>query len=523
MREDDAALGRREAIADRDRRRAWRVLAMNTVAFTVCFAAWTMNGVLVTFLVDHGVYAWDRAQVGWLIGTPILTGALLRLPVGMLTDRFGGRVVFSLLMLGAALPMYVVSRADSYLQFILLGLGFGLSGASFAVGVAYTSVWFPARLQGTVLGIFGMGNLGTGLTLLGAPLLLTRLTGSGTDLEGWRHLPRVYAAALAAMAVLFWLLTCTRKAGSGQGLSLARRLLPLRETRVWRFGLYYFFVFGGFVALSQWLVPYYVNVYSLSVTSAGLMAALFSLPAGVIRAVGGWASDRWGARAILYLVFGAGTVVLVLLFPPRMEILAPGQGVMAERAGIVTAVTEDAIVVGQDRYVLATGTRGGAAKIRFGIHAPADAEGFLVWPDTSFAQVPLVRVGDAVQKGQLLARGETRVYFQANRWIFTGLVFLLGILLGIGSAAVYKLIPTYYPESVGVVGGLVGVIGALGGFFGPVAFGYLLQATGVWTTAWMFLALVAVACLIWMHLTIRHRGRARAPVLARQIEEAPAR
>ncbi len=504
-----------------DRARAYRVLAMNTLAFTVCFAAWTMNGVLVTFLVERGVYPWNRAQVGWLIGAPVLTGAVLRLPLGVLTDRYGGRTVFTLLMLAAALPMYLVSRADSFPEFVLLGLGFGLSGASFAVGVAYTSVWFPARLQGTVLGVFGMGNLGAGLTLLGAPLLLGILTDGGTNLEGWRNLPRVYAAALAATAVLFWLLTCTRKAAGGQGL--VQRLAPLRYVRVWRFGLYYFFVFGGFVALSQWLVPYYVNVYSLSVTSAGLMAALFSLPAGVIRAVGGWASDRWGARAVLYLAFGAGTVVLVLLFPPRMEILAPGQGVMADRGGVVTSVTEHAIVVGRDRYVLAPGTRGDATKVRFGIHAPADTEGFRVWPDAVFSQVPVVRAGDVVQKGQLLARGETRIYFQANRWIFTGLVYLLGLLMGIGSAAVYKQIPTYYPESVGAVGGLVGVIGALGGFLGPVVFGYLLQATGVWTTAWMFLALTAVTCLVWMHLTIRRMMRARAPVLVRQVEQVPAR
>lgn len=492
---------------------------MSTLAFTVCFAAWMLNGVLVTFLVDRGLYAWDRTQMGWLIGAPVLTGALLRLPMGVLTDARGGRFVFPLLMLAAAVPMYAVGGADSYPGFLLASFGFGLSGASFAVGVAYTSSWFPQERQGTALGIFGMGNLGAGLTAMAAPVVLGALTRGGAEPEGWRALPKLYAALLAGTAVLFWLLAPGK--APQRGPSMGQRLAPLGSVRVWRFGLYYFFVFGGFVALSQWLVPYYVNVYFLPLSTAGLLGALFSLPAGVIRALGGWASDRWGARAVLYLVFGGSIVLLILLFPPRVEILMPGQGVLADRPGAVAAVGEGEIVVGHDRYQLANASAlsSSPARIRFGIHARADEEGFLLWPVTTFSQVPVVRVGDRVEKGQLLARGESHVYFQANRWIFTGLVFLLGILMGIGSAAVYKHIPNYFPGSVGAVGGLVGVIGALGGFVGPIIFGYLLQWTQVWTTCWMLLALVATICLVWMHLVVRRMMRARAPVLIRQIEE----
>lgn len=492
---------------------------MSTVAFTICFAAWVLNGVLVTYLVTEGVYNWGKSQMGWLIGSPVLTGALMRLPVGLLTDRYGGRIVFPLLMAISAIPMYLLSVADSYPQFLLASLGFGLSGASFAVGVAYTSVWFPPERQGTALGIFGMGNMGAGFTVMAAPFLLRLLTDDGADLAGWRLLPKLYALALLATAALFWAMTSTRK--SPQTLSVAQRLAPLRSIRVWRFGLYYFFVFGSFVALSQWLVPYYVNVYSFPLASAGLLAALFSLPAGVIRAAGGWASDKWGARSVLYLVFGASLILLVLLFPPRMEVMAPGSGVIADRGDVVTAVTEREIVLGQDKYVLAhaSGTAEVSARIRFGIRTRADEEGFLFWPVATFSQVPMVSVGDAVEKGQLLARGETHIYFQANRWIVAGLVLLLGILMGIGSAAVYKHIPNYFPGGVGVVGGLVGVIGALGGFVGPIIFGYLLQATGLWTTCWMFLSLVAAACLVWMHAVVRRIMRAQVPVLIRQVEE----
>ena len=118
-----------------DRRKSLQVLTLNTVAFTVCFAAWMANGVLVTFLVDNGLYDWDKVQIGWLIGIPVLTGALTRLPVGILTDKYGGRRVYAILMLLSAIPMYLLSSADSFSGFALASLGFGLTGASFAVGI----------------------------------------------------------------------------------------------------------------------------------------------------------------------------------------------------------------------------------------------------------------------------------------------------------------------------------------------------------------------------------------------------
>lgn len=195
---------------------------------------------------------------------------------------------------------------------------------------------------------------------------------------------------------------------------------------------------------------------------------------------------------------------------------------MAERPGTVMAVSEHEIVVGQGKYLLlhqSRDTEQPQVRIRLGIHN--DERGFLVFPAASFWQEPVVKVGGRVEKGQLLARGVTQIYFQANKWIFTGLVFLVGIMMGIGSAAVFKHIPNYFPASVGVVGGIVGVLGGLGGFFNLIIFGYLLKGTGIWTTCWMFLALVALICLVWMHLVIRHMMRARVPVLIRQIEEVP--
>ncbi len=284
-----------EDLSPQDRRRGWWILAVNTLAFTVCFAVWMMNGVLVTFLVDNGLYKWDPAQMGWLIGIPVVTGSLFRLPFGVATDQWGGRLVYGLLLLLAAVPTYLLSHCESYLQFCLASLGFGFTGTSFAIGVAYTSAWFPKHRQGTALGIFGAGNVGAALTSLGAPHLLNWLTDEGEHMDGWRELPRIYAALLLATGVFFLLTTRTRIVEQSGRRSLAERLRPLRVIRVWRFGLYYFFTFGGFVGLAQWLVPYYVSAYGTTVAAAGALAACTSLPTGVIRAFGGWLSDTWGA------------------------------------------------------------------------------------------------------------------------------------------------------------------------------------------------------------------------------------
>jgi NNP family nitrate/nitrite transporter-like MFS transporter len=499
----------------KERGKAISVLSANTIAFLACFAVWMMYGVLITFLVDQQAYTFTRAQMGWLIGAPVLTGSLLRLPAGMLADRYGGRVVFAAIMLLSAAAAYLTSWADSFWGFFAGGLGFGLAGASFAVGVAYTAAWFPPERQGTALGVFGVGNTGAALTALVSPMLLARLTRGGGDLERWRTLPRLYAALLVVTCLLFLLLTVSRRPLESQRRTLAQRLAPLASARVWRFGLYYFLLFGGFVALAQWLIPYYVNVYSLSVVTAGLLSAAFSLPSGGIRALGGWLSDRFGARAVMYVVLGACVIGFLLLSVPRMEIQSPGEGVLAARAGTVTAVTEDAIDVDGMRYPLQRHQRAGEAAMA--------REGHLIWPTRARWHQPVVQPGDRVAKRALLARGITDLYFQANIIVFTVLVFAIAVFMGTGMAAVYKHIPTYFPNDVGTVGGLVGVIGGLGGFVDPILFGYMLQWTGIWTTNWAFLLLLSLACLVWMHLVVRRMTNQRVPELATQLDEsAPA-
>jgi len=485
----------------KDQNGAGRVLLMNTVAFTFCFAVWTMYGVLITFLVDNRYLVIDKAQVGWLIGIPILTGSVMRLPIGLLTDRYGGKPIFVAVMGFSAVALFVTSQVSSFAGFLVCGLLFGMSGAAFAVGIAYTSLFFVKERQGTALGIFGMGNAGSAITTLAAPSMLKSFTQNGQNLEGWRILPIAYGVALLGMAVIFSLTTKNRRPENAGQRSMSQMLAPLKDVRVWRFGLYYFLVFGAFVALAQWLVPYYLNVYGMTLAMAGLLASVFSLPSGVIRALGGWASDKFGARSTMYWVLSLCAVFFLLLTAPRMDIRSPGEGIMAERAGRIESVSPNEIVVASPdlkRYALTVAPP---------VDPNLEREGTLVWPKFRSWQEPAVTEGAEIKKKEILARGVTHVYFQANVWVFTFLVFLAGILMGIGKAAVYKHIPEYFPNDVGVVGGIVGVIGGLGGFVCPILFGYLLKLTGLWTSCWLFLALLSIGSLVWMHMVILRMTR----------------
>ena len=494
-----------------DRRSSFTALGMSTFAFTMAFAAWMTYGVLITYLVDKGVYDWDKAQMGWLIGIPVLTGSISRLPLGVLTDKYGGRIVLSVLLIASAVPMFLVGYVDSFMGFMLAGLGFGMAGGSFAVGIAFTSVWFERKNQGTALGIFGAGNAGAAITSMFAPVLLRMLTDDGANIEGWRTLPQIYAAVLAITGVLFFLFTRPRKIESHSGYTLKQRLQPLKYIRVWRFGLYYFLVFGGFVALAQWLIPYYVNVYTMSIVSAGMMASIFSFPSGVIRALGGVLSDRMGPRTVMYGILIVTLISLVFLTVPRMEVQSPGEGIMAGRSGTVVSVSDTKIVVDDKTYSL---------KEREGLD-DLDVDGdLLLFPIREFWHEPAVEAGEEVRRSQLLASGVSRIFFQANVWVFTGLVFVVGITLGIGKAAVYKHIPDYFPDDVAVVGGIVGVLGGLGGFVLPIVFGYMLKGTGIWTTTWMLLAVITVVSLVWMQWVIQRMTQKRDPKLYREFDRS---
>ncbi|APH60084.1 MFS transporter [Granulibacter bethesdensis] len=389
---------------------ASRALWMSTFAFTICFAVWTIFAIIGVKIRQE--LHLNETQFGLLLGTPILTGSLSRLLLGIWASRWGGRAVYVAVMLTAAVATLLLSFAHSYETMLLAGLGIGIAGGSFAVGVSYVSPFFSQMKQGTALGIFGAGNVGAAVTKLLAPLVVAGW--------GWRAVPPVWAVALVLTAGAFWFLTSDEPQRALRRGSFRDEFAPLRHVQVWRFSLYYFFAFGGFVALALWLPRYLVGVYGMDLETAGLVAACYSIPGSVFRAYGGILSDRIGARRVLYAMFGvAALATLILSFPAHA-----GTGI------------------------------------------------------TGIGPVTFVIVA-----------------------------FVLGFVMSLGKAAVYKHVPSYYPDSVGAVGGIVGLIGGLGGFIFPIIFGFLKDQTGLWQSCFMLLFVVVLVSMIWMHAAIRAMRR----------------
>jgi NNP family nitrate/nitrite transporter-like MFS transporter len=298
-----------------------RALSMSTIAFTVCFAVWTIFSIIgVTIKTDLGL---TETQFGLLIGMPILTGSLVRILLGIWTDRLGGRLVYTATMLSASVATFLLAFATTYTQMLIAALGVGLAGGSFAVGVAYVSRFYPAERQGTALGIFGVGNVGAAVTKFAAPFFLLAW--------GWQSVALIWAAALAVMAVVFWFTTEDdpvirerRITGAGPKRSFGAEFAPLKDIRVWRFALYYFFAFGAFVALALWLPRYLIGVYGFDIATAGMIGAAYSIPASIFRAYGGVLSDKIGARSVLYWTFAVSAVATAILSLPTTDFAVRG-------------------------------------------------------------------------------------------------------------------------------------------------------------------------------------------------------
>ena len=295
-------------------------LGMSTFAFTVCFAVWTIFSIIgVRVKADLGL---SDTQFGLLVATPILTGSLSRIFLGIWTDQHGGRRVFAILMLASAVAAWLLSSVSTYEWFLIAALGVGLAGGSFAVGIAYISKWYPPEKQGTALGIFGVGNFGAAATSFGAPFLLVAF--------GWQQTAQIYSIVLAIVAVVFFLVTkedpttLERRRKGLKANSTLMELEPLRNVQVWRFALYYFFVFGAFVALALWLPRYLIGVYGLDIKTAGILAAFYSVPASIFRAYGGHLSDKYGARIVMYATFGVSAVCTFMLSYPHTDYIIHG-------------------------------------------------------------------------------------------------------------------------------------------------------------------------------------------------------
>ncbi|MFZ5617645.1 MAG: nitrate/nitrite transporter [Pseudomonadota bacterium] len=297
-----------------------QALWASTFAFTACFAVWTIFSIIgVQIKQDLGL---SETEFGLLVGTPILTGSLIRLILGIWTDQYGGRIVYVAVMLSAALATYLLTFANTYPEFLIAALGVGIAGGSFAVGIAYVSKWFPTEKQGTALGVFGAGNVGAAFTKFVAPFVMVAY--------GWQAVAQYWAGALVVVAVLFWLLTkddpvqVARRKSGAKAKGTLLHLEPLKKLQVWRFSLYYFFVFGAFVALALWLPRYLVGVYGFDIKTAGMVAAFYSIPASLFRIYGGRLSDKIGPRKVMYLTFGASMIFLFMLSYPKTDYVIHG-------------------------------------------------------------------------------------------------------------------------------------------------------------------------------------------------------
>ena len=315
-----------------------RVLWLSTVAFTLLFAVWLMLGVLglkikadpqlmlggaAATMSEPEIKAAVESRFEWLLAVAILSGAMLRLNFGIWTDRFGGRNMMVLLLLGCAIPTACLAYAHSYTQLLVCAALFGLAGNSFSVGIAWNSAWFPDSQKGAALGVFGAGNVGasgTKLLVVLIPGILTLVPVSGFLggwlPGGWRVVPLLYAVLLVLMAAAILVLGPKQDRRPGKGRSMKDMLAPLHNVRVWRLGLYYVVVFGAYVALSAWLPNYYVNTYGVDLRMASLLTAVYIFPASLLRPLGGWLSDLYGPRKVTYFVFIGMTLSLIPLCLP---------------------------------------------------------------------------------------------------------------------------------------------------------------------------------------------------------------
>lgn len=298
-------------------RGANRVLTLSTVAFTLMFAVWLMFGILGKPIQEE--FGLTNVELSWISAVAVLNGSLWRLPAGILADRFGGKKVMVILLLAGAVFSYLVSLAASYEMLLVLAFLVGFVGNSFSSGIAWNSAWFPAQRKGFALGLFGAGNVGASVTKFIGPPVIAATAGTTVIFGlqgGWRLIPSFYAVLLLICAALVWWLAPRQDRMPGKAQPLGAQLRPLKDIRVWRFSLYYVIAFGAYVAYAAILPGHYIDTFGVDLTTAGLLTATFIFPASLLRPLGGWLSDVWGARVAMYATFLTIIVALAVLSVP---------------------------------------------------------------------------------------------------------------------------------------------------------------------------------------------------------------
>lgn len=362
-------------------------LTLATGAFAFCFAVFGTMSAMMPILSKQ--MHLSPVQKSIAVAVPVLLGSLGRIPLGMLTDRFGGRIVFSLVMLFSIVPAFLMGSVPDYRHLLIYGFFIGIALASFSVGVGFVSGWYSAERQGFALGVYGAGNIGQSLAAFGSPFIAAA---AGLRWGFWTF------GVLLAIWLLIFVVLARNAPRKGAVKSFSDVVRPLSDGRSWILSLYYFLTFGGFVAMGVYLPIFLTEMFRLTPQDAGMRTAGFVVLATVMRPVGGTLADKVGGRAILKWVFPFTALMAMFLACPMM-------------------------------VTFTIGALGMAAAI------------------------------------------------------------------GLGNGAVFKLVPEYFPQSVGSVTGLVGAAGGLGGFFPPLLLGFVKQQTGSFLLGFVLLAVFALCCL----------------------------
>ena len=391
-----------------------RQLTLATISFTVCFYAWALLGPLGPDLQEQ--LGLSDTELALTISIPVVLGSLMRIPLGVLTDRYGGRRIFTLLMAYTPLPLIGLALFnDSWGAVLVFAFLLGFAGASFAVGIPFVNHWYPPVRQGFALGIYGMGMGGTVLGALTAPRIVDA---TNIDVPFW-----IAAVVLAIMAAVFWSMARDApEAVQGRTGSMLAALSVFKgkgSARAWALTLFYFMAFGGFVAMFLYLPKLLVDVHGLDKPDAGARAAGFALLAVAARPIGGWLSDRIGARNVLTWSF-VGTIVLAIGLAVSYEHMVP----------------------------------------------------------------------------------------------LTIVCLTMAVFLGLGTGAVFKLVPEWYPDRVGAVTGVVGAAGGLGGFFPPLVMALVKSETGSYWLGFALMAAVAVIALVVLRAEGRSARSGQEPTVA---------
>ncbi len=394
-----------------------RALAFATLAFAANFSVWTIYAVTVLNL--QGQLNLSPTELGVLLASPMFTGAILRVNAGFLVEKYSSKAIFVWQMIIVTPALFILPMVETLQMYVLCGLWIGISGASFTIGISYVSDWFERNQQGTAMGIFGAGNAGAAITFFLTPIII--------KYWGWQAIGPIYGVGLLFIAIVFYVFApnIPKFQQKTHPKSHTELLSILKKLQVWRFGLYYYFVFGSFLALIMWLPYYYHRAYDLSPSQAMGFTLFFVVTSSMVRALGGWFADRYGGRAVNWTVFW---VCLVCLF-------------------------------------------------------------FLSYPPTTMTI-------HGVNK-------DVELTIEINVWVFTGLIFVIGIAQGFGRASVYKVIHDYYPNQMGSVGGVVAAIGATGGFTLPIMFGLAVDIVGIYSVCFMLLYGVLAVCMLTMFLALK--------------------